>query len=153
MAVAFAGFGGLASLFGERGGVPRRAFDAYDRVAMIGFGVLAAGFALLPRILAALCLAEPAAWRASALAMAAALLAWSGYGLSRRRRIAAAVGASPREAADWLPWAGFAVNGTLALLFTLLPAARVPGVYVAALFLLLVFAGLYFLRLLIPRAG
>jgi hypothetical protein len=120
---------------------------------MIGFGVLAAAFALLPRILLALGLTEPAAWRASALTMAVALIAWSGYGLSRRRRIAAAVGASPREASDWLPWAGFAVNGTLALLFALLPAARVPGVYVAALFLLLIFAALYFLRLLIPRAA
>jgi hypothetical protein len=153
VAVAFAGFAGLASLLGERAQASRRAFEIFDRIAMIGFGVLAAGFALLPRILLALGLAEPVAWRASALAMAISLIVWSGYGVARRRRLAAAVGASPREAADRLPWAGFAVNGTLALLFALLPAARVPGVYVAALFLLLIFSALYFLRLLIPRTG
>ena len=151
MAVAFAGFAGLASLLGDRAGASRRAFAAFDRVAMIGFGVQAAAFALLPRILVALGVTEPVAWRASALVMVATLLAWSFYGASRRRRIAAAVGASARESTDWLPRAGLAVSLALAVLFLLLPAARIAGVYLATLFGMLIFSSLYFLRMLIPR--
>jgi hypothetical protein len=150
VAVAFAGFAGLASLFGERADAPRRAFDVFDRVAMIGFGVQAAAFALLPRIVAALGATEPLAWRLCGFLMAAALLGWSLYGASRRRRIARAVGASAREARDWLPRAGVAISVVLLVLFVLRPAERIAGIYVTTLFGMLAFSSAYFLRMLIP---
>ena len=150
MAVAFAGFAGLVSVLGDRQGAQRRAFDVYDRVAMIGFGVQAAAFALLPRILAALGAAEPLAWRVSGVAMAAALLVWSLYGTSRRRRIAEAAGISRREATDWLPRAGIVISVTLSALIVFRPAERLAGIYVATLFGMLAFSSAYFLRMLIP---
>lgn len=148
--MAFAGFAGLASVFGDRQGTQRRTFDIYDRVAMIGFSVQAAAFALLPRILAALGVDQLVAWRASAIAMAAALLAWSLYGASRRRRIAEAEGVSGREATDWLPRAGLVISVGISALVVFLPAQHVAGVYIAALFGMLAFSSAYFLRMLIP---
>ena len=150
MAVAFAGFASLASMFGERQGAERRAFDLYDRVAMIGFGVQAAAFALLPRIVVALGAAEPLAWRVSGVAMAAALLVWSLYGASRRRRTAEAAGVSRREATDWLPRAGIAISVTLFALMLFRPAERIAGIYLATLFGMLAFSSAYFLRMLVP---
>ena len=148
--MAFAGFAGLASVLGERQGAPRRAFDVYDRVAMIGFGVQAAAFALLPRIVVALGAAEPLAWRVSGVAMAAALLVWSLYGASRRRRIAEAAGVSRREATDWLPRAGIGISVALLALTLFRPAERIAGVYLATLFGMLAFSSAYFLRMLVP---
>jgi hypothetical protein len=152
VAVAFAGFAGLASVFGERQGAERRAFDVYDRVAMIGFGVQATAFALLPRIVVALGAAELTAWRVSGVLMAGALLTWSLYGASRRRRIARAVGASAREATDWLPVAGIVISVAIFALFLLRPAERVAGIYVTTLFGMLAFSAAYFLRMLVPPA-
>jgi hypothetical protein len=152
VAVAFAGFAGLASVFGEREGARRRPFDAYDRVAMIGFGVQATAFALLPRIVTALGAAEPLAWRVSGVAMAAALLVWSLYGASRRRRIAEAAGVSRREATDWLPRAGIGISVALSVLIVFRPVERIAGIYVTALFGMLAFSAAYFLRMLLPPA-
>ena len=150
MAVAFAGFAGLASIF-EQSNAPRRPFDAFDRIAMIGFGVQAAGFALLPRIVAALGVAEPLAWRASGLATATSLLAWSLYGAWARRQIARQADASAREASDRLPRIGAVIGLSLFALFALRSAGSLPGIYVTTLFGMLVFASAYFLRTLIPR--
>ena len=149
--MAFAGFAGLATLFGERAGGERRAFDFFDRVATIGFGVMAAAFALLPRIVAALGASEPAAWRASGVVMSVVLLAWSLYGSSRRRRIARAIGAPPREERDWMTRVGSGVSAVTFALFVFRPAERVAGIYVATLFGMLIFSAAYFLRMLVPR--
>lgn len=150
--MAFAGFAGLASLFGERAGGPRRPFDFFDRVAMIGFGVQATAFALLPRILVALAVPEPAAWRTAGVLLAALLLVWSLYGASRRRQIAAAAGISHRDATDWLPRAGMGISVVLLALFAFRPADRIAGIYVASLFGMLAFSAAYFLRTLLPPA-
>ena len=150
--MAFAGFAGLVSVFEERAGAPRSAFDFFDRVAMIGFGVQATAFALLPRVVVALGAAEPLAWRLSGALLAAVLLAWSLYGASRRRQIARAVGASAREARDWLPLAGVLISVALAALILFRPAERVAGIYVSALFGMLAFSAAYFLRMLVPRS-
>lgn len=149
--MAFAGFAGLATLFGERASSERRAFDLYDRVAMIGFGVQAAAFALLPRIVAALGAPEAIAWRVSGVLLASVLLVWSLYGASRRRRIATAVGASRHEARDHLTRAGIAISLVLLALMVFRPTERIAGIYVSALFGMLAFAAAYFLRMLVPR--
>ncbi len=147
--VTFAGFASLVSVVGARER-PQRGFEFYDRVAMIGFSVQAAGFALLPRVLAALLVPEPVAWRASSCAMSLLLVAWSLYGASRRRLIAKAEGVSGRAAVDTLTRIGIVGGVLVGVLAVLLTQGPLAGVYVAALFWMLLSSAVYFVRMLVP---
>ena len=147
--VAFAGFAGLVSVVSQR--AEPSGLATYDRIAMIGFSVQAAVYSFVPRVLAALGVADAIVWRASAALVALALAAWSLYGISNRRVLARADGLSGHAAFDYLTPVALASAVALAACAALGTLERVAGVYVSALLGMLVSSGAYFVRMLIPR--
>ena len=87
IAVAFAGFGSLASAVGQRRGGDDARVDAFRVATMLFSSVSATLLGLLPATLEGLLIADRVAVRLSALVALAALVLYVPLGIGRARRI------------------------------------------------------------------
>ena len=87
IAVAFAGFGGLASAVGQRRGGDDSRVDAFRLATMLFSSLSATLLGLLPATLESLLIADRPAVRLSALAAVGAFVVYVPLGIARARRL------------------------------------------------------------------
>ena len=146
VSIVFAGFTGVVGILGFRTDHPAYQGQLYQVSAMIGFSLIAALFSIVPLILSAVGLSDAAAWRLSSVGLLAAVLGWTAIGISRSRDLKHS-GYRPAR------MIGVLIRTITAFVLLILLANAVGflgqyagGVYVACVFIPLVYAAFFFLR-------
>jgi hypothetical protein len=151
VAIGLAGFSGVAGVLGARPGSASPEFQGARLRLMIETSLLAAGFSLLPIVLEHLGFEPRTLWR---VASGMNLLAFAPQFTLALRRSTAII----RASGEPTPRAWGAVTTLIAMLTVALLAASALGfgsssLYIAAIFLQLVLAGIAFHRFFAALAG
>jgi len=150
VAVAFAGFSAVVSVFDRRAGDDDPRIRHYRVRVMVEYSVCVAVFAFVPYLLNTVFASEPAAWRVSSALLA---VAWSAVGLSAARRARRIFGGSAFAVAPAFSavatFLGYAGAGILVLNAAGVSIRSAGASYIVGLFFPLLQSALYFLRIVV----
>ncbi len=147
VSMSFAGLVGIAGLFGSQARPEIFRAQFYLIAAMVGFALLAGFFAFLPFVAASLGISADVSNRACSLILALSLGSWTAYGRARARDLREFGVASPSGVQLAMTTLSVILVGTLLLASFGLIGGRTQGYYTACVFLLLVYSGYFFFRL------
>ena len=147
VSLAFAGLVGIAGLFGSQSRPDLFRAQFFLVIAMVGYALIAALFAFLPFVIAALGASASTAFRICSFILALSISGWTAYGYSRARQLRKSGNSPPHGVAEFM--AGTLLLVAIALLFGTLGllGERASGFYTFAVFLQLAFSGYFFFRL------
>jgi hypothetical protein len=145
LAVAFAGFSALISVFASRSSVEDSRLESYGLRGLVEVSLMVAAFSVFPLIPHKLALADETVWRISSAAYFLVRVVGVFFAMRRFRRIEHAAGASERTIRNWILWPLSALSFIALVLVAsgLLPAAS-SALYFAVLYIDLVLAGILF---------
>lgn len=148
VAVAFAGFSAVVSIFDRRAEDDDPAVRHYRVRVMVEYSLCVTIFAFVPYLLNAVLASEGLAWRISSLLLA---ISWSVVGLQSRSRARTALGRSVWSAAPAFSGVATAIGwigaGILVANAAGIPIRSAGTSYILGLFLPLLQSALYFLRI------
>jgi hypothetical protein len=155
IAVAFAGFAGLVTVLARRPSGAEREFELVRLRDLLLLSLLAAAFALFPRLPALFGADDELTWRLSSAVLAAA---WGGFGIQGLLAGTRLSRVGTRPFSKPLFWANLVVHlssmtalAMVAVDVSIVSTLR-PAVYSATLFALLYLAGAYFVALFLSLA-
>jgi hypothetical protein len=147
LAVGLAGFTGVASVFGPRGDDAHVRAQAERLRGMLEIALTVAGAALLPVVLERTGVVVPMTWRIAAVCLFAVAVPNSVLGIRRAIAVNRAAGVKPTSSVLWRAFVtAFAVFVAVALIAGLAGLVPIASAYVAALYALLIWSGILFLR-------
>lgn len=148
VAVAFAGFSAVVSIFDRRGSHDDPKVRHFRVRVMVEYSLCVAVFAFVPYLLNAVLASDELAWRISSALLAAV---WSVVGLTASRRARAIFGRSALTVAPFFSGAATALGyggAAILLLNAVGVSLRTPGAsYIVGLFFPLLQSALYFSRI------
>jgi hypothetical protein len=147
LAVGLAGFTGVASVFGRRGDGAHTRAQAERLRGMLEMALTVAGAALLPIVLERTGVDAMTTWRIAAVCLFAVAVPNSVLGIRRSIAVNRAVGVNATSSALLRVFiTAFALFVAVALIAGLAGVVPVASAYVAALYVLLIWSGMLFLR-------
>jgi hypothetical protein len=146
VAIAIAGFSALVALLGTRVGRASPKLDAFRLQIMLEASLFVVALALLPLVVFELGAADKAGWRVSAALFLGADLLLTVFTLRRARRYRDLLQGADRALGVLVRALGY-VGDVLVLIVVLgVVAEKSAGLYLAALYLNLLLAGILFVR-------
>jgi len=124
LSMTFAGFCAIVIVLRQTIGKEISGFHVVLMRLYLESGLWAAGFCMLPPLLAACGVPEPVVWRVSSAIIAVALVAYGATYAKRRRRITA----GPLPRARWLPIVAVSMVVIIALIGNVIGIPRAPAV-------------------------
>jgi hypothetical protein len=124
LSMTFAGFCAIVIVLRQTIGREISGFHVVLMRLYLESGLWAAGFCMLPPLLAVCGLPEPVVWRVSSVVVAIAMVAYGAIYPKRRRKVAA----GPLPRARWLPIVALSTLVIIALIGNVVGIPRAPAV-------------------------